>query len=88
MISIKDRYHILPDRNAGGAMVFDAETGAIQYPTCWQDLSAFYHYLVGRGRVDEAQKLLAESMVGSKPITKMVTFMSRPEAAGNPMGQQ
>lgn len=88
MMSIKDRYHILPERSAGGAMIFDAETGAIQYPACWQDLSALYHYLVGRGRVDEAQKLLAESMVGSKPITKMVAFMSRPEAAGKPLGQQ
>lgn len=85
MISMKERYHILPDRSAGGAMVFDAETGAVQYPACWQDLVALYHYLVGRGRIDESQKLLAESMAGGKPISNMVAFMSRRDA-GFPAG--
>ncbi len=78
-MSMNERYHILPDRSAG-AMVFDTETGAVQYPTCWQDLTAFYHYLVGRGRIDESQKLLAESMAGAKPITRLVTCMSRRDA--------
>ncbi len=82
MMSMKDRYHILPDRGDGSVMVFDSETGAIQHPACWQDLSALYHYLVGRGRTDEAQKLLAESMAGRKPISSLVAIMSRPLAAG------
>jgi hypothetical protein len=76
MMTLKSRYHILPDSRAG-AMVLDTETGAVQYPTCWQDLSAFYHYLVGRGRVDESQTLLAEAMAGNMPITRMLSFMSR-----------
>lgn len=84
-MSMKDRYHILPDQGAGSAMVFDSETGAIQHPACWQDLSALYHYLVGRGRAEEAQKLLAESMAGAKPITRLVTHVSRADAGGKPM---
>ncbi|HEY5994509.1 MAG TPA: hypothetical protein VIU46_07920 [Gallionellaceae bacterium] len=79
-MSMKERYHILPDRGAGNLMVFDSETGAVQYPACWQDLSALYHYLVGRGRIVESQKLLADSMAGAKPITNLVTRMSRGDA--------
>ncbi len=85
-MSMKDRYHILPDRSAGGAMVFDSETGAVQYPNCWQDLNALYHYLVGRGRLGESQELLAESMAGAKPITTMVECMSRRSSGGFPVG--
>ncbi len=81
-MSVKERYHILTDKNAGSVMIFDAETGAIQHPACWQDLSALYHYLVDRGRIDESQKLLADSMAGAKPITSLVMCMSRPDAAG------
>ncbi len=86
MMSMKERYHILTDHGAGGAMVYDAETGAVQYPACWQDLTALYHYLVGRGRVDESQVLLAESMAGTRPVTTMVECMSRREAGGFPAG--
>ncbi len=87
MISMNERFHILPaDRSAGGAMVYDAETGAVQYPSCWQDLVALYHYLVGRGRINDSQKLLEESMAGAKPITNMVACMSRRDAAGFPAG--
>ncbi len=81
-LNTKARYHILPDRHEGSVMVFDAETGAIQHPACWQDLSALYHYLVDRGRIDESQKLLADSMAGSKPITNLVMRISRTDAAG------
>jgi hypothetical protein len=70
------RYNIIPNGDCGGFMIFDSETGAIQYPVCWQDLVAYYNYLVGLGRFDESQKLLADSMAGNKPITKMVEFMS------------
>lgn len=77
MMSMKDRYHILPDGGDGSVLVFDSETGAIQHPACWQDLSALYHYMMGRGRMDEAQRLLAESMAGAKPITTMLAFVSR-----------
>ncbi len=77
MTSMNERYHILPDRGAGHTMIFDAETGAIEYPSCWQDLTAYYHYLLGRGRVAESQTLLEESMTGGKPITAMVTGMAR-----------
>jgi hypothetical protein len=38
---------------------------------------------VGRGRIDEAQNLLAESMAGHKPITNMVVSISKPPPAGN-----
>lgn len=77
------RYHIIPDKIGNGVMIFDAETGAVQYPVCWLDLVAYYHYLVERGRIDESQKLLAESMAGSKPITSMVVSISRPAVPAN-----
>jgi len=81
MMSMNTRYHVLPNSVDGGVMIFDSETGAVQYPACWQDLAAYYHYLVGRGRIDESQKLLAESIAGNKPITKMLACTSRPAQA-------
>ena len=66
------RYHVLPDQSGQGVIILDAHTGRIQYPICWQDLTAYYHYLVGRGHIDEAQQLLADSMAGNKPITRMI----------------
>lgn len=81
-MSTKDRYHVLPDKSTGSVLIFDAETGAIQYPACWQDLAALYHYLVDRGRIAESQKLLADCMAGAKPITNLLTFVSRSGAAG------
>jgi hypothetical protein len=66
------RYHIIPVKINSGIIIFDSETGAIQYPVCWQDLAAYYHYLVQRGRIEDSQKLLAESMAGKKPITHML----------------
>ena len=66
------RFHLLMDNELGKVMIFDALTGIVQYPSCWQDISAYYHYLVGRNRLDEAQALLAESMSGGKPMTRMV----------------
>lgn len=81
MMKLKSRYHILPDRCARGAMVFDAETGAIRYPNCGQDLAAFYYYLVGRGRIDESQGLLADVMADRLPISRMRAFMSHRDRA-------
>jgi hypothetical protein len=66
------RYKIIPNEKHGGVIIFDAETGSIQHPICWQDLLAYYNYLVGHGRLDESQKLLADSIAGKKPITKML----------------
>lgn len=73
MTTLTSRFHILQGHDAGRAMLFDAETGAVQHPSCWQDLCAFYHYLVGRGRIDESQALLADAMAGHMPITRMLT---------------
>ena len=70
-----ERYHVLPDKLGIGVVILDTRTGYIQHPACWQDISAYYHYLVGKGRLDEAQGLLEESMSGNKPITKMVERM-------------
>ena len=67
-----ERYHVLPDQLGIGVVILDTQTGYIQHPVCWQDISAYYHYLVDKGRLNEAQSLLAESMSGSKPITRMV----------------
>jgi hypothetical protein len=53
-------------------LILDQETGRTQHPVCWQDLFAYYCYLVGRGRVEESQTLLEESMAGRKPITRML----------------
>ncbi len=75
------RFHMLTCDTGSHEMVFDAETGRVQHPACWLDLSAYYHYLLGRGRKDEAQALLADSMAGNKPITRMVDGMSHPPAA-------
>jgi hypothetical protein len=66
------RFHLLMDNEDNRVMIFDAVTGRIQHPACWQDISAYYYYLVGRNRLVEAQCLLAESMSGSKPITSMI----------------
>jgi hypothetical protein len=71
------RYHVIPDKVGNGVIIFDSETGAVQYPVCWQDLAAYYYYLVERGRTEESQKLLAESMAGNKPITNMLGSATR-----------
>ena len=71
------RYHVLHAKNHAGVLIFDAETGAIRHPVCWQDLVAYYNYLVGMGRIEESQKLLADSMAGSKPITKMIEISAQ-----------
>lgn len=74
---MKIRYHVIPDKVGQGVTILDSETGLVQYPLCWQDIAAYYNYLVDRGRIDEAQNLLAESMAGHKPITSMVVNMSK-----------
>ena len=71
------RYHVIPDKVCKGVMIFDSKPGTVQYPACWQDLAAYYCYLMGRGRVDESQILLSEIMAGSKPITRMLECMSK-----------
>jgi hypothetical protein len=71
------RYHVIFDKVGKGVMIFDSKTGAVQHPACWQDISAYYYYLVSRGRIEESQSLLAESMAGNKPITRMVGTISR-----------
>lgn len=69
------RYHVLAAEGHGRVAIFDVQTGKVQHPSCWQDIAAYYHYLLGRGRMDEAQGLLAESMAGSQPMTRMVQRM-------------
>jgi hypothetical protein len=75
------RYSLSFDAKTNDTLIVDAETGAIQHPVCWQDLVAYYNYLLGTGRVDESQKLLAESIAGNKPITKMLEHASSPSYA-------
>ncbi len=82
-MSMKTRYHVIPDKFGNGVTILDSETGVIQYPACWQDLAAYYYYLVERGRIDESQKLLAESMAGNKPMTNMLAAMSGSQSADN-----
>ncbi len=74
-MDMRIRYHIIPNKTGAGIMIFDADTGHVQYPICWQDLCAYYHYLVDRGHTEEAQRLLAESMAGNKPITRMIVTL-------------
>jgi hypothetical protein len=83
VIRVNIRYYVIPEKNGQGVMIFDSETGAIQYPVCWQDIAAYYYYLVARGRIDESQNLLAESMAGRKPITNMVGAVSEPSSTGS-----
>ena len=66
------RYHVIPSTAGRGIFILDIETGAVQYPDCWRDISAYHNYLVDRGRILESQNLLADSMAGKKPITNMV----------------
>jgi hypothetical protein len=80
-MSTRTRYHVIPDKVGNGVTILDSETGVIQYPACWQDLAAYYYYLVERGRMDESQRLLAESMAGNKPITNMLAAVSQSESA-------
>ena len=75
-MNIYSRYKIIPNEQNGGGIIIDSETGTTQIPVCWQDLVAYYNYLVGLGRNDESQKLLAESIAGNKPISKMLEFVS------------
>lgn len=75
------RYY-LSDKVGGEVLIFDAETGRLQRPACWQDISAYYHYLMGRGRIGEAQQLLADSLAGNKPITNMLKRVSGPGGTG------
>lgn len=86
MMSMDERYHVIPDRDGHGVMIYDAETGVTQNPVCWQDIAAFYFYLVDRGRIAESQNLLAESMAGHKPITSMVVAMSKPKPSSSNSG--
>jgi hypothetical protein len=65
------RYHVLPDRTRESMFIFEAQTGRVEYPECWLDMAAYCNYLIGRGRIDEAQNLLDEIMAGHKPITQM-----------------
>jgi len=76
-MSKSNRYHVLPDRDGKGVSIFDSQIGAIDYPACWQDLAAYYHYLIGRGRVNESQNLLSECMTGYKPMTSMLVRVSQ-----------
>jgi hypothetical protein len=71
-MSKNSRYHVITNEISNGVLLLDSHTGAIQRPVCHQDLAAYYYYLVGRGKVNESQKLLAESMAGDKPITNML----------------
>ena len=71
------RYHILPNQTGEGIILLDFQTGKMQCPICWQDLSAYYNYLVYKGYKDEAQQLLADSMEGKKPITQMIQMQIR-----------
>ncbi len=80
-MSISNRYHVLPGKDGNTVLIFDSHTGAIQYPACWQDLAAYYNYLLGRGRTAESQKLLADCMAGSKPISAMLNRLSSIEVA-------
>lgn len=75
------RYHVIHDGVGNGVLVFDSKTGAVQRPECWQDLAAYYSYLVGRGDIYESQNLLAECMAGNKPITKMLMSVAPSELA-------
>ncbi len=76
-VNMNIRYHVIPERTGPGVTIFDSETGAIQHPACWQDISAYYNYLVDRGRIEESQNLLAESMAGRKPIAALVASMTK-----------
>jgi hypothetical protein len=68
----RNRYHLITCGNDNEVVILDSETGAIQHPRCWQDISAYYAYLMNSGKTAAAQTLLAESMSGSKPITRLV----------------
>ena len=57
-------------------IIYDSETRTVQHPVCWQDLVAYYNYLVGQGRIEESQKLLADSISGQKPITKLLEHVT------------
>jgi hypothetical protein len=58
------RYLILPNLTGDGIILLDFQTGKMQCPACWQDLSAYHNYLACKGYTDEARQLLADSMEG------------------------
>jgi hypothetical protein len=75
-MSINIRFHVISDGASNSVLVFDTQTGVVQRPECWQDLAAYYSYLVGKGQIAASQKLLAECMAGNKPIKEMLEYMS------------
>ncbi len=66
------RFHVLHDEKEGCTVVYDAQTEELKKPSCWQDMNAYYHYLMHRQRHHEAQTMLAEFMAGGTPITRLV----------------
>lgn len=49
-----------------------SETGEIVRPRCYDDLSAYHSYLVGRKHYQAAQSMLQEVFKGEKVISKMI----------------
>lgn len=77
------RYHVLAEKDGKCVSILDSQMGIIDHPACWQDLAAYYHYLVGRGRAGESQCLLSECMIGHKPITTMLARFTQPETTSS-----
>lgn len=50
----------------------NCKTAELCYPSCFDTLAVYHSYLIGRGRVEEADELLKKVFKGEKVISKMI----------------
>lgn len=62
--------------------IVDGDTGDIVHPSCWDDLSPYYSYLVERGHEQLAQSVLRDVMKGEKVISKMIAASQKRRGDG------
>lgn len=58
--------------NQNEKALVDSISGDIVRPSCFNSLSPYYSYLVGRGHAEAGQRMLQEVFKGEKYITKMI----------------
>lgn len=64
-------FSITADPTSRVITVLNMANGEKKIPPCGEDMLAVHNYLMGRGRIEEAQQKLREFMQGGYPITDM-----------------
>lgn len=63
--------------NTAEKILVNGDTGEVIRPSCYDDLSSYHFYLVGRGHHAAAQSLLRDVFKGEKVISKMIFNASK-----------